>query len=187
MSVMREHWDNLSDDVCYINPDATIQGQADEHVKSRQKKETDMTPIEKEAWKSAEHCAHVCSSQDVADEEDDEGWVMQVKTAARDASEADPADANDTEKSEDSAPSDATLREQRKKAMNDAKKSRTCFQYRYHNQQCCVAKSFKLGAPKAKSQEAKTKWVSGWDLKGINDWISAMGECKNVQWKTPEL
>ncbi|OTB16748.1 glycosyltransferase family 31 protein [Daldinia sp. EC12] len=131
MQVSRENWDNLSDDVCYLNPDPEAQQRADGHSRDRQKKGEDMNDIEKEAWKSWENCAKVCESQD---------------------------------------------------------RNRSCFQYRWHDEVCCTAKSFKLGAPKMPPDngDSKAKWVSGWHLKGINDWIDAMGECKKPAWKTPE-
>lgn len=176
MQVLREHWDNLSDDVCYINPDPAVQAEADDHMKERQKDEKDMNAVEKEAWKSAEHCSRVCASQDVSDDDDEDGWTMHIHTYPRGASE----DLNDKGKTED-------VRDLREKEMLERKKNRSCFQYRYQNQQCCTSKSFKLGTPKPKSSELATKWVSGWDLKGINDWISATGDCKQAEWKTPEL
>jgi hypothetical protein len=173
MQVQRQDWDNLSDDVCYINPDHDAQARAGDHERGRQKKKTDLTEIEEE---------------DVPDEDE---WELGQKVVPRD-SEPDggenAATANDTEKAEDSGPSDEAMRKQWKTVMDERKKSRTCFQYRWHDEVCCTARSFKLGAPKAKPDHDKQmeRWVSGWDLKGINDWISAMGECTEVAWKTPE-
>jgi hypothetical protein len=188
MTVQRQDWDNLSDDVCYINPDPDVQHRAEDHIRERQKKEEDMSDIEKVAWKSASHCSRVCEDEDVEDEDE---WLAKQKVVPRVSTdpEKDAATAQDTEKAEDSGPSDAAAREQWHKTMSERKKNRTCFQWRWHDEQCCTARSFKMGAPKAKpekSDNSKDKWVSGWDLKGINDWIDAMGECK-VAWKTPEL
>ena len=46
-----------------------------------------------------------------------------------------------------------------------------------------------MGEPKPKSVDdgLKLKWMSGWYLKGIQDWIDAMGECTAPAWKIPEL
>ncbi|KAI1466100.1 glycosyltransferase family 31 protein [Daldinia caldariorum] len=180
MQVSRENWDNLSDDVCYLNPDPDAQQRADGHLRDRQKKGEEMNDIEKEAWKSWENCAKVCESQDIPDE----GRVIRGITTR----EEELSTTNDTEVAEDSSPSDAAAREAWERAMNEKKRNRTCFQYRWHDEVCCTAKSFKLGAPKMPPDngDSRAKWVSGWHLKGINDWIDAIGECKKPAWKTPE-
>lgn len=185
MQVQRKDWDNLSDDVCYINPDPSAQERADGHERGRQK--SDLTAVEKEAWKSPDHCARVCEDEDVPD--DDEWELPPEQILARDPTEEESAAvSSDTEKAEDTGPSDEAMREQWKTQIREKKKSRTCFQYRWHDEVCCTSRSFKLGAPKKKPGQDKSKerWVSGWDLKGINDWIEAVGECE-VEWKTPEL
>ncbi|KAK6214242.1 hypothetical protein LQW54_004669 [Pestalotiopsis sp. IQ-011] len=187
MQVQRKDWDNLSDDVCYINPDASAQARADGHEKGRQKNKDELTAVEKEAWKSPDHCARVCEDEDVPD--DDEWELPPEQILARDPTEEESAAvSSDTEKAEDTGPSDEAMREQWKTQIREKKKSRTCFQYRWHDEVCCTSRSFKLGAPKKKPGQDKSKerWVSGWDLKGINDWIEAVGECE-VEWKTPEL
>ncbi|KAI0012692.1 glycosyltransferase family 31 protein [Xylariaceae sp. FL0662B] len=183
MQVSRENWDNLSDDVCYLNPDPEAQERADEQSRTRQKKENEMNEVEKEAWRSWENCAKVCASEDVPDEED---WER-TEIMARQQGGTDTA--NHVEDVEDTSPSDAVVRAIRKKSMDEKKRNRSCFQYRWNNEVCCTAKSFKLGAPKSSSQnnDHKGKWMSGWHLKGINDWIDAMGECKKPAWKTPEI
>ncbi|CAJ2502323.1 Uu.00g097170.m01.CDS01 [Anthostomella pinea] len=183
MQVMRENWDNLSDDVCYINPDPEAQERADGQARERQKNKDEMNEVEKEAWKSSENCRKVCASEDVPDDED---WDRRRVMARR---AGDPATANNTEIAEDTSPSDATARDTWKSLMNEKKRNRTCFQYRWHDEVCCTSRSFKLGAPKTPpgDDDVKAKWKSGWDLKGINDWIEAMGECKEPAWKTPEL
>ena len=188
MQDVRHNWDNLSDDVCYINPDPAAQARAEGGLRDRQKKPEDMTHVEKEAWKSPEHCAKVCQEEDVP-----EDWELDVaaqKVVPRDPSRngEDAASANDTEKAEDTGPSDASARQAWHKAMAEKKRNRTCFQYRWHDEQCCTARSFKLGAPKSAPGEGndRARWVSGWDLKGINDWIDATGECTKPNWKTPE-
>ncbi|KAJ8130399.1 hypothetical protein O1611_g3233 [Lasiodiplodia mahajangana] len=143
MRETREHWDNGSDDVCYINPAPDAQERADGHAKDRQRKEDEMSEIEKEAWKSPENCAKVCESEIPAE------------------------DSGNKEKQRD----------------------RQCFQYRWHDEVCCTSKSFKMGEPKPKASggDSKEKWTSGWYMKGIHDWIDAMGECTEPAWKVPEL
>ncbi|KAI0206033.1 glycosyltransferase family 31 protein [Astrocystis sublimbata] len=144
MQDIREHWDNGSDDVCYINRDPEAQERAGGRAKDRQKKEDEMTDIEKEAWKSPENCAKVCETE-ISD-----------------------GDSGNKEK----------------------QMERNCFQYRWHDEVCCTAKSFKLGEPKSKpsdENDQKAKWTSGWYMKGIHDWIEAVGECKKPAWKIPEL
>ncbi|KAI1170449.1 hypothetical protein F4777DRAFT_118614 [Nemania sp. FL0916] len=71
----------------------------------------------------------------------------------------------------------------------EKQRSRECFQYRWHDEVCCTSKSFKMGEPKPKASDddPKAKWTSGWYMKGIQDWIDAMGECKEPAWKIPEL
>ncbi|KAI2624067.1 glycosyltransferase family 31 protein [Xylaria nigripes] len=144
MQETRENWDNLSDDVCYINPDPEAQERADGSARDHQKNEDEMSEIEKEAWKSPENCAKVCESEIPEGDADD-----------------------------------------REKQLN-----RSCFQYRWHDEVCCTARSFKLGQPKTKpadEDDVKAKWTSGWYMKGIHDWIDAAGECKEPAWKVPEL
>ncbi|KAH8157230.1 hypothetical protein CIB48_g11012 [Xylaria polymorpha] len=144
MQDTRENWDNGSDDVCYVNRDPEAQERAGGQAKDRQKKEDEMSDIEKEAWKSPENCAKVCETE-IPDEDSDN-----------------------------------------KKKQRD----RNCFQYRWHDEVCCTSKSFKLGEPKPKpadDADKKATWTSGWYLKGIHDWIEAMGECKEPAWKIPEL
>ncbi|KAI0414351.1 hypothetical protein F5X98DRAFT_349337 [Xylaria grammica] len=71
MQKARENWDNGSDDVCYINLDPDAQERADGHSRGRQRKEEEMSEIEKEAWKSPENCAKVCESELSAEDSDD--------------------------------------------------------------------------------------------------------------------
>lgn len=184
MQVRRKDWDNLSDDVCYINPNIDVQLRTDSLLLDRQKKFEEQNEIEKEAWKSPEHCSRVCKDQDVPDEELEPG----EKIVPRRDELTDSATANDTEKAEDTGPSDAAARDAWHKEMLERKKNRTCFQYRWHDDVCCTSRSFKLGAPKSRPADDKPKarWTSGWDLKGINDWIEATGDCTKVAWKTPE-
>ncbi|KAI0402510.1 glycosyltransferase family 31 protein [Xylaria palmicola] len=142
MQEIRENWDNGSDDVCYLNPAPEAQEHADSEARDRQKKEEEMSEIEKVAWKSPKNCARVCETEI-------------------------PEDSDDREKNQ----------------------KRSCFQYRWHDEVCCTSRSFKLGEPKPKPADdnKKARWTSGWYMKGIQDWIDAMGECKEPAWKIPEL
>ncbi|OTA98813.1 glycosyltransferase family 31 protein [Hypoxylon sp. CI-4A] len=181
MQVVRENWDNLSDDVCYLNPDPDAQARAESQFRDRQKNNNEMNDVEKEAWKSWESCAKVCDSQDVIDEDlDSLGYDLMERN--------NPGTADDTEKAEDTSPSDAAARAAWKNAMNEKKLNRSCFQYRWHNEVCCTARSFKLGAPKMApaTSNPNAQWISGWHLKGINDWIEAKGECTKPEWKRAE-
>ncbi|ORY59501.1 uncharacterized protein BCR38DRAFT_58439 [Pseudomassariella vexata] len=182
MHVSREDWDNLSDDVCYINPNPEVQQRADGHLRDRQKKPEDMNEVEKNAWRSPAHCSKVCQNEDVPDE--DEYERLQHVVPRKDDLQ-DSASADDTEKAEDTGPSDEAARDAWHKNMRERKRNRTCFQYRWHDEQCCTARSFKLGAPKTRPTDGNTsaKWASGWDLKGIKDWIDATGECTEPAWK----
>ncbi|KAI0534980.1 hypothetical protein GGR58DRAFT_480810 [Xylaria digitata] len=63
MKKTRENWDNASDDVCYINPDPDAQDRADGQARDRQRKQDEMSEVEKVAWKSPENCAKVCESE----------------------------------------------------------------------------------------------------------------------------
>lgn len=136
----RHDWDNLSDDVCYVNPDPEAQKNAEGYQRDRQRKQGDMNPAEKEAWKSWENCSKVCAYGD----------------------------------------------EHEKGSSLEKKRKRECFQWRWNKEVCCISKSFKLGQPKEKAPNKKDKWISGWYLKGIKDWIEATGECKEPRWVTPE-
>ncbi len=181
MQVSRSDWDNLSDDVCYLNPDPEAQERAQDFERDRQKPESEMTDIEKDAWKSWENCAKVCESEIPED-----GEFEAAMSERRD--DDDPAKASDTDAAQDTSPSDWSAREAWKKFMNEKKKNRQCFQYRWHEEACCTSRSFRLGSPKAKPETGYTKhrWMSGWHLKGISDWIDVMGDCKDPAWKKPE-
>ncbi|KAI1341363.1 hypothetical protein F5Y15DRAFT_354355 [Xylariaceae sp. FL0016] len=182
MQVLRENWDNLSDDVCYLNPDPAAQENVDGSLRDRMKDKGELNEFETEAWSSPESCAKICASEDIADDEDWEHRILARK-------EANTATANNTENAGDTDPSDAFVREAWRNTMNEKKRNRTCFQYRWHDDVCCTSRSFKLGAPKASpgDGEEKARWISGWHLKGINDWIDAMGDCDGPTWTTPEL
>ncbi|KAI5923892.1 glycosyltransferase family 31 protein [Camillea tinctor] len=183
MRVSREDWDNLSDDVCYINPDPSAQQQAEGYLRDRQKAEHEMNDVEKEAWKSSENCAKVCASLDIPDKDE---WDEDEVTSRQYDS---PTTTTSTSTSRNASPSNVAKRQDWELSRLEKRLNRSCFQYRYHKGVCCTAKSFKLGTPKPApdSDNSMEKWRSGWYLKGINDWIDAMGECREPAWKTPEL
>jgi hypothetical protein len=166
----RADWDNLSDDVCYIDPTPAILEATDDVLKGRQKKPADLTDIEKEAHKSPEHCARVCQYEgrqkgepedDLESEDEEEGsQSLRAREPMLDLIKS---------------------KEQKRKEKALARK---CFQYRYHRGACCTSRSFKLGAPK-KGKDDADKWHSGWYVKGINNWVKAMGECTEPRWRQP--
>jgi hypothetical protein len=183
----REDWDNLSDDVCYIDPDEEAQDSADKGLRERQKKEEDKNGVEKKAHKSPDHCARVCeyegtdASYDDLTTEEDEG---DEDHAEDDDAEGD--DAIDESPLEDGIPATARLNKNSKSRRHLKKTlNRQCFQYRYYNGVCCTSRSFKLGVPKAIGAQDGEKWHSGWYLKGIKEWIEAKGECAEAEWKIP--
>lgn len=159
----RKDWDNLSDDICYVGPDEGDQNQAPKIAKERQKKEDEKNPVEKRAHTSPAACAKVCESKGLDIDEaayaalDTEQARGDLIHAAYDAK------ANSTE---------------------SFRKGRDCFQWRYQNKACCIAKSFKLGKPRKEKREADTM-MSGWFVKGINHWIEAQGDC-DLKWKEPK-
>ncbi|TGJ81491.1 hypothetical protein E0Z10_g7273 [Xylaria hypoxylon] len=77
MRKTRENWDNGSDDVCYINPDPGAQERADGQARDRQRKEDEMSEIEKTAWKSPENCAKVCETEISAEDSDNKEKKLQ--------------------------------------------------------------------------------------------------------------
>ena len=161
---LRDHrldWDNFADDQCFISPDAAAQEAAGGHEKGRQKDELQKSLVEKRAHLSAAACAKVCEAAglDIPDEE--------------------------LEQFKDEAERDKHIREKYKEKVTDLEwaKGRRCFQWRYNKNVCCTASSFKLGKPKVESNK-EDRWMSGWFVDGINDWIKAKGDCK-PEWKTP--
>ncbi|KAL4725171.1 hypothetical protein ACLX1H_007317 [Fusarium chlamydosporum] len=156
-----DEWDNLSDDVCYIGFGPEAQGKASDHQKNRQRKEADKNAVEQQAHRSKEHCAKVCESEGL------------------DISE------NDYYSLKDDNQRNKLIKDRynQKRGDKNWRGSRRCFQWRYHNNVCCVAKSFKRGKPRKEAKPAE-KWTSGWFVQGINDWIDAKGDC-TPNWKDP--
>ncbi|EMT63694.1 hypothetical protein FOC4_g10013940 [Fusarium odoratissimum] len=154
-----DEWDNLSDDVCYIGFGPEAQGKATDHQKGRQRKENEKNAIEQHAHRSKEHCAMVCEAENLDISEDD---YYNLK--------------DDKERNEM-----IRTRYSQKKGNKEWHTGRRCFQWRYHNNVCCIARSFKRGKPR-KEQKPEEKWTSGWFVQGINDWIDAKGDC-TPKWK----
>ncbi|KAF5967320.1 glycosyltransferase family 31 [Fusarium coicis] len=154
-----DEWDNLSDDVCYIGFGPEAQGKASDHEKGRQKKENEKNAIEQHAHRSKEHCAMVCEAENLDISEDDYYNLKDDKGR------------NEMIRS----------RYSQKKGNKEWHAGRRCFQWRYHNNVCCIARSFKRGKPR-KEQKPEEKWTSGWFVQGINDWIDAKGDC-TPEWK----
>ncbi|RGP64069.1 glycosyltransferase family 31 [Fusarium longipes] len=157
----QDEWDNLSDDVCYIGFGSEAQAKASDHQKNRQRKESEKNAVEQQAHRSKEHCAKVCESDGLGISEND---YYSLK------------DDNERNKM-------IKNRYNQKRRDKNWNTSRRCFQWRYHNNVCCVAKSFKRGKPR-KEQKPEEKWTSGWFVQGINDWIDAKGDC-TPNWKDP--
>lgn len=162
---IREHrldWDNLADDTCYISPDPGAQERAGGHEKGRQKDELQKSVIEARAHLSPAACSKVCEA------------------AGLDILES------DLEGIKDEAERDTFVRNKYKQKLEEDPnwgKDRHCFQWRYNRGICCTASSFKLGKPKYE-EKVEERWMSGWFIDGINDWISAKGDCK-PEWRTP--
>lgn len=181
----RAHWDNLSDDVCYIDPDPAIFNHLDEKMKRRQKKPSEMNRIEREAHKSVAHCSRVCEYEGLPVDYPENGVEEPQEWAQQHGLVGD----------QDTSPSSQIL-EPRDTSTSPPKPrmhplNRRCFQYRYHNGVCCTSRSFKLGAPHRDAKanmpdKPENVWHSGWYLQGINDWIAAKGECREPKWKVPD-
>ncbi|KAL2887013.1 putative glycosyltransferase family 31 protein [Ceratocystis lukuohia] len=60
-----------------------------------------------------------------------------------------------------------------------------CFQWRFHNGLCSFSRSFRLGRPH--HDDDRGRWVSGWNLSRIQDFIDHEGECTSIHWPAPSL
>jgi hypothetical protein len=117
----REDWDNLSDDVFYLNSSTR---DFEEWEVNRAKKK-DMNEFEEAAHLSFDNCRAACES------------------------------------------------------LKD------CFQYRFQDGICGTSWAFKLGKPMKKASQEKKRWMSGWDVAKIKQWIEKQGDCGKVKW--PEV
>ncbi|KAH7247490.1 uncharacterized protein BKA55DRAFT_572003 [Fusarium redolens] len=155
----QDEWDNFSDDVCYIGVEPEAQNKASDHQKGRQKKEDQKNAVEQRAHHDEAHCAKVCEADGLGITNDEYFSLS-----------------NDEKRN--------ALIKARYDLRKDDKAfhgSRRCFQWRYHKNVCCIARSFKNGKPK-KEEKPGEKWTSGWFVQGINDWIAAKGDCE-PKWK----
>ncbi|KJZ78216.1 hypothetical protein HIM_02254 [Hirsutella minnesotensis 3608] len=170
MVAVRDNWDNLSDDVCYIGPDEYSQEAAGDYLRPLQRKEAEKSLLESEAHTSPGACAALCEAS---------GLEVTVRDWIASEGEGDRARLLSRLYDERVASSGA----------DDFKRSRSCFQWRYHEGVCCTSSSFKLGQTPRKNVRAGINnvraWKSGWFLRGINDWIDAKGEC-GIEWRQPE-
>jgi hypothetical protein len=185
LKAYRSDWDNFSEDVCYASPDTDFQNQMDGVLRDRQKKENDKNEVEKAAHESEDHCARVCESEssreveyELNEEEKDNEDGKEESSRMEGSASRMLAWALKEKKAD-------TLRKQNAKRAGFAERSSSsrCFQYRYRKGVCCTSRSFRLGVPRDVEPTDEEKWHSGWYLKGINDWISSMGECKEPAWK----
>ncbi|ROT41193.1 hypothetical protein SODALDRAFT_322382 [Sodiomyces alkalinus F11] len=209
----RAHWDNLSDDVCYIDPDPAIFNHLDDKMKRRQKKRSDLNRIEKEAHKSVAHCAKVCEYEGLPvdpvenEAENPDIWTQQHGLHGDQDANSAPRN-NPTEGEAAGASGSPSLVNSndpgaQQKGTLEPRDSiepprprihpldRKCFQYRYHKGVCCTSRSFKLGVPRRDAKahlpdKLEDVWQSGWHLQGISDWIAAKGECREPKWKVPD-
>ncbi|KAF5673304.1 hypothetical protein FHETE_3428 [Fusarium heterosporum] len=157
----REDWDNSSDDVCYIGFGPQAQAKATDKQRNRQKKENEKNAVEQHAHRSKEHCAMVCESENLNITENDYYGLKDDK------------ERNEMIRS----------RFDQKKGDKIWHSGRRCFQWRYQNNVCCIARSFKRGKPR-KEPKPEEKSTSGWFVQGINNWIDAKGDCE-PKWKNP--
>lgn len=68
----RADWDNMAEDVCFLNPDPKAQETAQRTYKDRQKKADELTDVERDAWRSRDHCAAVCAADPAGIDEEEE-------------------------------------------------------------------------------------------------------------------
>ncbi|KAG6148041.1 hypothetical protein E4U46_000078 [Claviceps purpurea] len=115
LKASRPDWDNLSDDVFYLNE--TLADYA-EHELKRAKKD-DLNDEEAVAWRSFDDCRNACLSRD------------------------------------------------------------DCFQFRYQNHLCAVGHKLRHGNPTKTDKDDSKRYMSGWNMAKISDWIKKKGECES--------
>ncbi|KAM0287244.1 hypothetical protein ACHAQH_000558 [Verticillium albo-atrum] len=194
MVASRTHWDNLSEDVCYIDPSPLVRKNAEPKTLKREKKDADKNAVEAVAHTSLEACARVCQYEGVEDAYED-ALEEAEDEAERDAS-ATPAADNAEGQNESSGLNRQTSSRRMRRQLEQKMAARNpldrrCFQYRYHNGVCCTGRSFKLGTPRREAKgnmadKPSDVWHSGWHMQGIQDWIAAKGECDGPRWKIPD-
>jgi hypothetical protein len=168
----RVDWDNLSEDVCYISPDPTLRRNAPRRAVDREKKGDKLTPVERNAYRSPYHCSKVCEY---------EGYEGELPESVNEKN-AGPDDFDDPG---DEEAETEQGRENKKPLRKKLGGDRQCFQWLCHQGVCCTAQYFTLGRPK-RVKPGILKWHAGWYVQGVQEWIEAAGECKDVLWVTPK-
>lgn len=119
----RPDWDNLSDDVLYLN---TSIAKYDEHLVNRAKKDG-LSDKEAVAYKSFDDCRNACLSLD------------------------------------------------------------NCFQFRFQNNICSLSYKIRHGRPTQKDDDDSKRYMSGWNVKKINEWVEKQGDCgKTFKWSVKD-
>ncbi|TWU70815.1 hypothetical protein ED733_001691 [Metarhizium rileyi] len=163
IAYFRKGWDNLSRGTCYVGPEG--QARVSDRIKTQQKPEAEKTIVEKYAHRSAAACAKVCEAEGL-DISDADFSSLQTETARG-----------------------RFVREKYdKKAGSDIlfHLNRRCFQWKYEKGVCFTSPTFTLGWPAGKPGRGTNdhEVTSGWFVKGINDWVDAMGNCA-LDWIEP--
>lgn len=58
-----------------------------------------------------------------------------------------------------------------------------CFQFRFQNNICGLSHTIKHGKPTKKGDNDAERYMSGWNIKKIKEWIEKQGECdKTINW-----
>ncbi|KAH6695102.1 hypothetical protein F5X68DRAFT_266729 [Plectosphaerella plurivora] len=57
-----------------------------------------------------------------------------------------------------------------------------CLQFRYNDGLCQLGWSISLGRPMKRELERKSRWMSGWNLTRIEDFVREQGPCGEVEW-----
>lgn len=58
-----------------------------------------------------------------------------------------------------------------------------CLQYFWHNEVCAFHSSIRLGTPRKPSEDETQRYISGWNLPKIDEWLVQNGDCEGrVDW-----
>ncbi|PFH58302.1 hypothetical protein XA68_13906 [Ophiocordyceps unilateralis] len=169
----RTAWDNLSADTCYIAPDDESQRRAAADLRALQRPHEDKSPVESIAHRGPDACEAVCEAA---------GLDVDAASWAKAADEDDPGIDDAGIRRSVWLARRYNARASRSDAL-DFHRRRDCFQWRYHAGVCCTSSSFKLGHPKKHPYRGKP-WISGWFVRGIDDWAVAQGVCEPI-WREP--
>ncbi|RDA90197.1 hypothetical protein CP533_0480 [Ophiocordyceps camponoti-saundersi (nom. inval.)] len=206
----RNGWDNLSADVCYIAPDAESQRRAGAELRAVQRNQEDKSPVERAAHRGPDACEAVCEAAGL--DVDAASWASAADVVAMErrgeGGGGDDDDNEDHDDESDDSSSSSTASSSSSPALQQdagsrrrawlshryearASKSdklkfhrrRDCFQWRYHAGVCCTGSGVKLGRPR-KHPYRGMPWISGWFVRGINDWADSQGVCEPL-WREP--